>query len=288
MAGAGEFGSAAANKASIEHWNGPANLRWVTEQERLDRVLDQLDDVAIVRAAPGPGERVVDVGCGCGSSSLRCAQLVGASGSVLGLDVSRRMLERARERAAAWPQIALQEADAAAYPFAGDADLLYSRLGVMFFGEPEAAFTNLRRALRPGGRLCAIAWRSPDENDWYTVPLRAAARHFALPAPPPPGSPGPFSLDDAQRFRGILRAAGFTDVELHAHDLALRLSTEGLEDAVDFAILAGPLARILIDNAADASAVAQARAAVRAVLADHQSGQTVALGAAFWVATARA
>jgi SAM-dependent methyltransferase len=276
------------NQAAIEHWNGPWTRRWVTEQARLDRVFDQLDDVALVHAAPQPGEHVVDVGCGCGASSLRCAELVGPHGSVLGLDVSGMMLQRARERAQSRPQITFRNADAAAYPFRGDADLVYSRLGVMFFGAPDSAFTNLRRALRPGGRLYAVCWRSPDENAWYTVPLRAAARHVALPAPPPAHSPGPFSLADSERFAGILRAAGFSDIRLQAHDIPLRLTTEGVDDAVAFAMQAGPLARILSDSGLDPNGVAQVRAAVRETLAEHESGGTVALGAAFWLATARA
>jgi SAM-dependent methyltransferase len=284
----GELDVAPANQAQVEQWNSPVNLRWVTEQQRLDRVFDRLDDLGLAHAALQPGERVVDVGCGCGASSLRCAQLVGPSGSVLGVDVARAMLAHARERAQGLPQLAFREADAAVYPFPGDADLVYSRLGVMFFGEPEAAFANLRRALRPGGRLCVVAWQRWDDNSWYQVPLRAASRVMELTPPAPPGAVGPQQLADADRFRAILRAGGFSEIALHPHDLSLQLSTTGLADAADFALLAGPLARALFERASDPALLAQVRAAVSEGLAPYASGQTVALGAAIWVATARA
>jgi SAM-dependent methyltransferase len=277
-----------ANQVNIDHWNSPHTMRWVTEQERLDRVLGQLDDVAIPRAAPRAGERVVDIGCGCGASALRLAELVGPSGSVLGIDVSRIMLAHAQQRARNLPQLTLREADATDYAFASDADLLYSRLGVMFFAEPERAFANMRRALRPGGRLCFVCWRSSDENPWYHVPLRAAAHLVELPAPAAPGSAGPFSFAAADRLRGVLQAGGFSQIALEPFDLALRLSTEGLEDAVHFALGAGPLARALMSEQVPPEVTARVRAAVRAALASHVEGNTVALGAGFWIATAHA
>lgn len=275
------------NQANIDHWNAPYTRRWVTEQERLDFVLDQLDAFGLARAAVRAGERVIDVGCGCGSSTLRLAERVGPSGSVLGVDVSQMMLERARERARALPNVAFVEADVTTHAFAGDAHLIYSRLGVMFFADPEAAFTNLRRALRPGGRLCVVCWRDHESNPWHLVPLRAAAHLVELPPPPPPGAPGPFSFADPDRVTHILRSAGFSDIALEAHDLSLRVTNAGLDDAADFSVVAGPLARVLHENG-DAQTAVQVRAAVRAALAKYVHGPTVALGAGIWVVTARA
>lgn len=274
------------NQANIDHWNRPSQKRWVIEQERLDGVLDQLDDLAIPSAAPRAGERVVDIGCGCGSSALRLAGLVGPGGSVLGVDVSRIMLAHARERVRDHPQISLCEADATDYAFAGDADLLYSRLGIMFFAEPERAFANMRRALRPGGRVCFVCWRAEDENPWYQVPLRAAAPLLELPAPAAPGSAGPFAFAEAARLRGALQAGGFSRIAVEPSDLALRLSTDGLEDAVRFALAAGPVARVLMEQEVPVEVAEQVRVAVRAALSRHLVGNTVALGAAIWIATA--
>jgi ubiquinone/menaquinone biosynthesis C-methylase UbiE len=274
-----------ANQPNIDHWNSEPNRRWVTEQPRLDRVFDQLDDVALKYSAPQFAERVVDIGCGCGSSALRCADLVGPSGWVLGIDVSRMMLERARDRASAYRNITLVEADAADYAFAGDADYLYSRLGTMFFADPEVAFANLRRALRAGGRLCMICWRTPEENPWYTVPLRAASAIVEIPKPAV-GSVGPFALANADRLRGLLESAGFEDVALHACDVGLTTSTDGVEEAVQFAMVAGPLARVMFESQARAELVPRVRSAVRDALVSHVDRERVALGAAFWIVTA--
>ncbi|HMJ11651.1 MAG TPA: methyltransferase domain-containing protein, partial [Polyangiaceae bacterium] len=143
--------SDAARQQQLEHWNGPGGRRWVNEQERLDRVLAPLGELAIDQAAPRAGERVVDVGCGCGASTLALGERVGDGGAVLGVDISAPMLARARERAAAqglrW--VSFTEGDATTHPFGGDAHLVFSRFGSMFFADPVAAFANLRRALRP-------------------------------------------------------------------------------------------------------------------------------------------
>src|SRR5262245_10542724 len=123
-------------REQLEHWNGPGAKRWVDQQERLDRVLGPLGGFAVERAAPAPGERVIDVGCGCGASTLELAERVGPSGSALGVDISGPMLARASERARALPWAQFVEADASSHSFRGDADLLFSRFGVMFFADP--------------------------------------------------------------------------------------------------------------------------------------------------------
>src|SRR5690242_10265645 len=113
------------NQSQIEFWNGPAAQRWVTEQERLDRALGPVDALALERAQPRLGERVIDLGCGCGASTLRLAERVGAAGKVLGVDISAPMLARARERAAGIPWVDFYEGDAAEHRFPGDANLVY-------------------------------------------------------------------------------------------------------------------------------------------------------------------
>jgi ubiquinone/menaquinone biosynthesis C-methylase UbiE len=274
------------NQTQIEFWNGPAAARWVTEQERLDRVLRAFDDLGQERAAARSGERVVDVGCGCGASTVRLAECVGANGHVLGVDVSERMLARARERTARFPWVELRLGDASEARFAADADLLYSRFGSMFFADPRAAFANLRTALRPGGRLCLVCWRAIEDNPWYLVPLRAAE---SIVAPLPhfePGAPGPFAFADRDRLSQVLAQAGFRDVTIERHDVALALSTSGLDEAVEYAVLAGPVARMTVD--ADASTVARVRSAIRDVLAPYARAERVELTSSVWLATARA
>ncbi len=163
------------HRDQIKYWNGAGGERWVAQQAHTDAMLAPITERAIAHARVGLGERVIDVGCGCGATTIRLADRVGPHGHVLGLDVSGPMLAVARGRGAGRANITWLEDDAAAVPLPdGTADLLFSRFGVMFFGEPVSAFAHLRRTLRQNGRLVVACWRSLDENGWMKVPLIAA------------------------------------------------------------------------------------------------------------------
>ena len=275
-----------ANQAQIDFWNGPAAQRWVSEQERLDRTLGPIDEIAQERAQPRAGERVVDLGCGCGASTLRLAERVGPTGKVLGVDISAPMLARARERTQGMPWVEFHEGDAAEHRFAGDADLVYSRFGSMFFADPRAAFANLRRALRSGGRLCIVCWRPIEDNPWYLVPLRAAETVLAPLPPVEPGCPGPFSFADEARLHGVLEVAGFAKIAIERRDLPLTLSSTGMTEAVEYAVRAGPVSRMLLE--AGEEAATRVRAAIAGVLTPHLRGERVELAGSVWIATGQA
>lgn len=280
---------AGGNAAQIAYWNDRAAVTWTTFQEQLDRVFASLTAVALNVAAPATGERVIDVGCGCGATVLELAHRVGPAGHVLGLDVSEPMAARARERIAAEAlgNAKVIVSDAATYAFPqGSADLLFSRFGVMFFADPEGAFANLRLAMRPGGRLLCIAWRPLAENPWFTVPLEAA-RPLLPPQPPPePYAPGPFALADAERVRGILAAAGWRDASVVRHDMPMRLAGAGqLDEAADYATRVGPLARILAD--VDSDVRSRARQAVREALGAYDAPDGISLAGSVWFVAAR-
>lgn len=266
----------------IEFWNGVAADRWVTHQAELDARIAVYGRAAIDALQPAPGERVLDVGCGCGDTVLSLAERVGAGGRVVGLDVSRRMLERARERARGIAHVELTLEDAAAYRPSAPFDAVCSRFGVMFFSDPVGAFANLCAALRPGGRMAFACWRAISENPWASVPLGAALSIVPPPPPAPEGAPGPFAFADAARVRRVLGEAGFTDVSLSPFDAPMLLG-ETLEGALRYASEMGPAARLTNDlSPADAARV---KAALEAALAPH--GPRVALGGAVWVVTAR-
>ena len=277
------------NAQQIEYWNVTTGPRWVELQERLDAQIEPLGLQVMERAAISVGERALDVGCGCGQTSLQLAERVGPHGSVLGIDVSAVMLERAAERAraAGLTHLEFANADAQIHDF-GSArfDLLFSRFGVMFFADPRAAFGNLRRALVPGGRLAFASWQELARNPWMRDPTVAAAALLELPPPPPPGSPGPFAFSDAERVTGILEDAGFVDV---AHEpVACRLSLGGgggIDDAVRFMLQVGPVAAALREAPeAKRSAVASA---VAEVLRAHESDDGIVMDGAIWIVTAR-
>lgn len=272
------------NRDQIEFWNrlGP---RWVTYQESLDRVWQPLGDAAIGRAVVLPGEGVIDVGCGCGATALELAGKVGPSGSVVGIDVSAPMLARGRERAQALGVANLDFvlADASTYAFAGNADLVFSRTGVMFFRDPVAAFANLRRALRPGGRFVFVCFRDRELNSWWTVPLAAAATVIAPEAPTPAHEPGPFSLADETRLRAILDGSGFVGVVCEPLDHDLMLGGD-VDSATDFCVNASAAARVLA--AASDELRPRARKAISQSLARHLSSTGVSLRAAAWIVRA--
>jgi SAM-dependent methyltransferase len=181
---------------------------------------------------------VIDVGCGCGATTIDFGARVAPGGEVLGLDISAPMLERARERAPARLPLRFALGDAASHELTpGWADLVVSRFGVMFFADPGRAFANLRQGLRPGGRLAFACWHAAKLNPWMTVPSREASKH-APPLPEVgPEDPGPFSFADEKRVRRVLREAGYEDIALKQHEFDLDIALgRGLDTAVVIAL----------------------------------------------------
>src|SRR5215471_15156359 len=207
--------SAGPNAAQIESWDGPGGQHWVAEAERYDRMTRSFGERIIEAAAPGPGERVLDVGCGNGAVALAVSALVAPGGSVMGLDISGPMLAYARRRAAAAQiaSVSFRQGDAQVYPLPkASFDAVVSRFGVMFFDDPVAAFANIGRALRPGGRIAFTCWQDLTVNDWLMVPACAALQHVPMPDLGQPGAPGPFSLADPERVHQVLRDAAFAQI----------------------------------------------------------------------------
>jgi SAM-dependent methyltransferase len=279
-----------ANPEQRTYWNEQAGPIWVAYQERLDRQIGPHGERALALLAPTPGEHVLDLGCGCGASSLALARRVAPGGRVLGLDLSEPMLARARERAAGEgvANLSFRAADVQSAPLeAGAFDAAFSRFGVMFFADPVAAFRNVRGALRPGGRLAFACWRPVTENPWVLVPMAAAAPLLPLPAPPPPGAPGPFAFGDAARVRGILEAAGFADVAIEPADLPMTPGGGDLDEAADVFLEVGPLASALREAEAGHAVRDQVRGAVRKAFESHLRDGRVELGSAIWLVRAR-
>ena len=275
------------NAEQIEFWNGPAADKWVDFNAELDRMLDPLGDLAMDRVAPAPGEHALDVGCGCGGTTLELARRVAPTGAVTGLDVSEPMLAVARERAgdaAAPVRIVGGDAEVCELPAAAF-DLVYSRFGVMFFANPEAAFVNIGGALKPGGRLDFVCWRPAAENPWVTVPFEAARPLLPSFEPPGPNEPGQFAFADSARVERILAAAGFTEIRSEPHDVMLRVGDGDLDTCVEVTLKLGPVSRLLRE--AGAEAVPPVAAAIRAAVAPYHTGETLEMMSAVWVVSAR-
>jgi SAM-dependent methyltransferase len=275
------------NAEQIRYWNETIGPRWVEMGDLLDAQIAPLGLAAMERAQPAPGERVLDIGCGCGQTSVQLAERVGAGGSVLGVDVSSPMLERAGARAAGLPALRFVNADAQTHAFGERFDLAFSRFGVMFFADPVAAFANVRRALEPGGRIAFVCWQAIDRNPWLLVPLRAVVGLVDLPAPPAPGAPGPFAFADPARVQGILESAGFEKVALEPLEGSLAIGAGGdLERAVQFTMQMGPVSATLREAGEELRR--RAAEAIRAALAPLATPTGVRAEYAAWIATARA
>jgi len=273
------------NDEQKEFWEAFAD-KWVHQQGAQDALLAPVLAEVLSHAALKPGERVLDIGCGTGTSTLSASQAVGAEGHVLGVDISRPMLARAREIAGAEGNVAFETADAAHYPFArAPFDAAISRFGVMFFVQPVAAFLNIRKGLKPGGRLCMACWSHLDKNPWFQVPMYAAKAQLGAPPPLDPDAPGPLAFRDIPRVCGILSQAGFTDCK--GQEVQLHLTPDGdLAQVARQASHIGPASRTLDyfeGTEADFDAIA---ARVADGFASYQSAHGVRVPAAINIFTA--
>ena len=267
----------------LEYWKGAGGERWVAQQALHEGMLTEFGRVVLDRAAARPGENAIDIGCGCGNTSAELAARVGANGHVLALDVSEPILSVAKARIASFPNARTLLADAATYNFEpGATDLLFSRFGVMFFGDPTAAFANLRAAMKPTGRLVFACWRSFAENMWMKAPYKAVLKHVPPMPSPDPDDPGPFSFADADRVTRILTGAGFRKPEFEKFDMMIDLGGgQGIAAATAGALAIGPAARALADQPEAVRRAAEE--AIRQTLAPYEVGDRVELPAAIWI-----
>jgi SAM-dependent methyltransferase len=274
------------NAAQIEYWNGAPGEKWVRNQAVMDASLADATAGLMRLAAIRPGERVLDIGCGSGETSLLAAAAVGAGGRVTGVDVSRPLLELARRRAEGVANLRYVEGDAAIQPFAPEHDLLMSRFGVMFFADPAAAFANIRKAAAPGGRLAFVCWRAVTENEYAAMPFEIA-RPLMPPLPPAdPHAPGPFALSDPDRLRSILDTAGFRAVSLEKLDGVMRMGTTAEQAGIQATSL-GPTARALAKFGDDVRA--RVLAAVTGAFAAYpRTGGFITCRIACWLVGAKA
>lgn len=274
--------TARSNAEQANAWDGDEGRYWAEHADAFDASLRAHHPVFMTAAAVLPGESVLDVGCGTGQTSLDAARAA-TGGTVLGVDLSGPMLEVARARAAdaGLGNVEFLQTDAQVHPFApGSFSVVLGRTSAMFFGDQEAAFANLARATRPGGRLVLLVWQGFGDNEWIRCILGAMAAGRDLP-PPPPGAPGPFTLSEPARVKQLLTGAGYTEPELHDLREPMYFGASA-DEATTF--IHGLNAWML--NGVDEATRARALDALATTMREHEGPDGVTFRSATWLVTA--
>ncbi len=277
----------ARNADQYEAWNGKSGTRWVASADQRDAVLSPNADHLLATAAIAPGERVLDIGCGCGATTIAATHATDSSGAVVGLDLSAPMLDVARSRAetGGMDNVSFVQGDAQTTRLDDEFDVVISRFGTMFFDSPAAAFANLASHLRPSGRLCFVTWQPLETNEWLVVPGATLLEYGSLPPAAEPSAPGMFAQSDPDTIAPVLTEAGLNQVTSEPVILPLTFGRT-TDEAVDYLADSGPGRAILDTIPDDQHNTALNR--VKIVLEDHADADGhITLRAAVWITTAR-
>jgi SAM-dependent methyltransferase len=273
-----------ANQTEYDEWNGDIGRRWIADADRRDRVLQPISDALLKTSWLQRDDAVLDIGCGCGATTIAATSIVGPTGTVLGMDISEVVLSVARRRVeeSGLATVSFVAADAQTHPFEpATYDIAISRFGTMFFDEPVAAFANIARALRPAGRLCLVTWQPLAANDWLTIPGAAMLEYGTLPKAT--DEPGMFAQSDPATMTGVLRSAGFSEINVTAHAVPLHLGADP-DEATDYLADSGMGRAVLATVPTHQQGAALD--AVRNALRRHQTSDGVTLNAGVLITSA--
>ena len=280
------------NEEAIEAWSGPLFDRFLRFRKEVTAGLGAHGETAMELHPPAPGDRVLDLGCGFGDTTQRLAALVGADGEVVGFDVSEPFvaLAAAEAKEAGIENARFAVADVQVADLGADFDYAFSRMGLMFFASPVQALRNIRGALAPGGRLCAVVWRRKLDNDWLYQAEQVVAGYLERPeeSDEPTCGPGPFSMADADTLSEQLRIAGFERIALQRCDEPIKIGDD-LDQAVEFTMALGPAGEVLRlwgDRVEEVRPEIAAK--IRAVLARFGGPDGVLAPASTWIVSAQA
>ena len=273
----------------VRFWNEVLVPKFVRWKHVLVGGLSQHSDAIFPKLPVLPGERILDAGAGFGDTACMLAERVGPEGEIVAMDCCDAFLDHGRQEAAerGLANIRFVPADVERYPFEGDFDAVFSRFGTMFFSNPVAALRNMRKALRPGGRMTHIVWRDRADNPWLSAAKDVVVRHLPLPgADAQTCGPGPFSMSDETTVRAQMRAAGFTHIRFERVDAMVRMGDD-IEDSIGFQLALGPAGEVVREAGELATAKdAEIRAGLTELLRPHVQDDGVWMASSSWIISA--
>jgi SAM-dependent methyltransferase len=269
------------NAEQAEFWNGRMGTAWVNVEDYIDRMMTPLSAVALEAVNAKPDDRIIDIGCGCGTTSFS----LGANGAaVWGVDISKKMIDRAKQKDNSRGNVVFSVSDAASQQYTPEHTVVFSRFGVMFFTNSVKAFANIRSALVPGGRLVFLCWQLPAANPWLSIAGAALQPFQPADAPPPdPDAPGPFRFGVPDYTQEVLGSAGFANIAMQPVVKSLHMG-DTIDELMSFQSNIGPLSGLL--ETLDKTRHAEATTAVRNAFAAKADSNGINLKASTWLVTA--
>ena len=275
------------NLKQKEFWSGSGGDVWVNKQSEMDIMLNPLGTRAISKLDLSKATKIIDIGCGCGATTLEIAKQLG-EGEIIGVDISKPMLARAAKNASdqSLSNANFQVLDVQVDDMPSDFDIAFSRFGVMFFEDPYQAFSNIYKSLKENGQLSFVCWQNPPLNPWQSLSLQVIKEYLDLPSPPPK-SPGPFAFEDKNYISDILNQSNFKDIEIedNQEDIVM-FSGKSIEEACEDYLTINPVVTEMLKNSKE-ELKDEILQALILKFSEFHNGDGLLFPSATWIVTAR-
>ena len=277
------------NKKQRDFWSGKGGDIWVEKQNAMDVMLEPLGNAALAKLPKNLGRHVIDIGCGCGSTTLSIAEQLNESAKITGVDISEPMLDQAKKVAS---EKNLSNVDFQVMDIQTELDIegkysaAFSRFGVMFFENPVIAFKNINRSLKEEANFSFVCWQSPKLNPWQSLSIQVIKEFIDLPSPPE-RSPGPFAFAEADYLKSIMTDSGFKNINLESHEQQVTMFTgKSLEQASNDYLSINPVVTEMLKEAPE-SIKENISSSLQNLFKEYSNGNGLHFPSATWLVTAR-